>query len=634
MIHESKLPILWSLLLTSFNLIAQNHNVGIGTTTPDSSAALEIEATDKGLLIPRMDSTARKAIGNPAKGLMVYDSTTHSFWFFQETAWMELKSGIDNRLSDSDNDTKILVENNSDEDQIRFNVSGYEAMLIGTEGNVGIGTTSPDTTLHLIGQFKYEDGEQAEGYVLTSDSNGAASWKATSFSSLSTNTLSLQDGCATNPITSLDANNTASGGLFSSSAEQWQSFTVEQSGTLYFIELRFDGSRADPLTLYIYEGEGVSQYLDSITISGPFQSGWNSLDVSSLGISVTAGEQFTFQLRESQSFKGTTGNAYSDGSCNGYSSIDLNFMIYVLLPCENEVISLSSDSIGILINGVDTLNFNDGSYLTTGSSLSDADDDTKIQVDETTDEDFIRFDIAGTEAMVIDTASNLGLGIQEPLYKLHIGDDMLIESAAGAELNLLNTSSGQQWQVVAGVYAGFEIGNLTSGDIDQDAFFFISDNGEVGIGTTQPSYALQVGQSGDGTQARANAWNTFSDRRWKKDFIIVPEALAKLDSVNGYYYHWKEGADTTQQLGVIAQEIEEILPQCVSTDANGYKSVDYGKLAAWLIQVNKEQQEVIIELLDANEALESELNAEKASINERLASIENKLGIDSKAQNP
>ncbi len=634
MIHESKLPILWSLLLTSFNLIAQNHNVGIGTTTPDSSAALEIEATDKGLLIPRMDSTARKAIGNPAKGLMVYDSTTHSFWFFQETAWMELKSGIDNRLSDSDNDTKILVENNSDEDQIRFNVSGYEAMLIGTEGNVGIGTTSPDTTLHLIGQFKYEDGEQAEGYVLTSDSNGAASWKATSFSSLSTNTLSLQDGCATNPITSLDANNTASGGLFSSSAEQWQSFTVEQSGTLYFIELRFDGSRADPLTLYIYEGEGVSQYLDSITISGPFQSGWNSLDVSSLGISVTAGEQFTFQLRESQSFKGTTGNAYSDGSCNGYSSIDLNFMIYVLLPCENEVISLSSDSIGILINGVDTLNFNDGSYLTTGSSLSDADDDTKIQVDETTDEDFIRFDIAGTEAMVIDTASNLGLGIQEPLYKLHIGDDMLIESSAGAELNLLNTSSGQQWQVVAGVYAGFEIGNLTSGDIDQDAFFFISDNGEVGIGTTQPSYALQVGQSGDGTQARANAWNTFSDRRWKKDFIIVPEALAKLDSVNGYYYHWKEGADTTQQLGVIAQEIEEILPQCVSTDANGYKSVDYGKLAAWLIQVNKEQQEVIIELLDANEALESELNAEKASINERLASIENKLGIDSKAQNP
>lgn len=44
----------------------------------------------------------------------------------------------------------------------------------------------------------------------------------------------------------------------------------------------------------------------------------------------------------------------------------------------------------------------------------------------------------------------------------------------------------------------------------------------------------------DGTKARANSWNTFSDRRWKKNFEIIPDALDKLAQVNGYYYDWKD----------------------------------------------------------------------------------------------
>jgi hypothetical protein len=151
-----------------------------------------------------------------------------------------------------------------------------------------------------------------------------------------------------------------------------------------------------------------------------------------------------------------------------------------------------------------------------------------------------------------------------------------------------------------------------------DAVATFTKDGEVGIGTTDPGYALQVGESGDGTEARANTWSTFSDRRWKKDFVVVPNALHKLNQVNGYYYHWKKGVDTTQQLGVIAQEVEAILPQCVSTDKQGYKSVDYGKLAAFLIQVNKEQQAQI----KALEAETQELKAEKEANNERLTRLE------------
>jgi len=49
--------------------------VGIGTTEPDPSAALDIEATDKGLLPPRMTQTERNTITDPAEGLMIYNTT-------------------------------------------------------------------------------------------------------------------------------------------------------------------------------------------------------------------------------------------------------------------------------------------------------------------------------------------------------------------------------------------------------------------------------------------------------------------------------------------------------------------------------------------------------------------------------
>ncbi|MEP6747582.1 MAG: tail fiber domain-containing protein [Bacteroidota bacterium] len=56
------------------SMVATGQNIGIGTTTPHASSALDITSTTKGLLIPRMTSTGITAIPNPAKGLMVYDS--------------------------------------------------------------------------------------------------------------------------------------------------------------------------------------------------------------------------------------------------------------------------------------------------------------------------------------------------------------------------------------------------------------------------------------------------------------------------------------------------------------------------------------------------------------------------------
>jgi hypothetical protein len=131
---------------------------------------------------------------------------------------------------------------------------------------------------------------------------------------------------------------------------------------------------------------------------------------------------------------------------------------------------------------------------------------------------------------------------------------------------------------------------------------------KVGIGTTNPGYRLQVGIAGDGSQARANAWNVFSDERYKTDIEEIPNALEKIGELHGYYYNWKTGDDKTRQAGLLAQEVERVLPEIVSTDAEGYKSVEYGKMNALLLQAIREQQQAIILLQKENEAIKKLIN--------------------------
>ncbi len=121
-----------AFIVFSFSCSIINAQVGINNdnTDPDASAMLHVKSTDKGLLVPRMTSTNRTNINTPANGLLVFDTTTGSFWFFNNTAWAELKGGTSNGVADADNDTKIQVEETADEDKIRFDISGTERWVM------------------------------------------------------------------------------------------------------------------------------------------------------------------------------------------------------------------------------------------------------------------------------------------------------------------------------------------------------------------------------------------------------------------------------------------------------------------------------------------------------------------------
>ena len=83
------------LLVSSFSFYSLGfaQNMGIGTLTPHNSAVLELQSTDKGLLIPRTDTGMINSIGIPATGLLIYQSNANSFYFFDGTFWRTLASG-------------------------------------------------------------------------------------------------------------------------------------------------------------------------------------------------------------------------------------------------------------------------------------------------------------------------------------------------------------------------------------------------------------------------------------------------------------------------------------------------------------------------------------------------------------
>ena len=78
-------------LLISAGMSAQN-NFGLGTTTPDPSAMLEVTSTTQGVLVPRLSSLQRTAIPAPANGLLVFDTDVSCFFFFTTGAWTNLCS--------------------------------------------------------------------------------------------------------------------------------------------------------------------------------------------------------------------------------------------------------------------------------------------------------------------------------------------------------------------------------------------------------------------------------------------------------------------------------------------------------------------------------------------------------------
>lgn len=124
-----------------------------------------------------------------------------------------------------------------------------------------------------------------------------------------------------------------------------------------------------------------------------------------------------------------------------------------------------------------------------------------------------------------------------------------------------------------------------------------SGNGSVGIGTA-PSASAKLDVAGT---IKASAIDYNSDERLKQNITSIQSSAEVLGKLRPVSYFWnekgkKKGGNAQLQYGLVAQEVEKVLPNIVSTDNEGYKSVNYNELIPLLLQTVQEQDKKITEL--------------------------------------
>jgi hypothetical protein len=233
----------------------------------------------------------------------------------------------------------------------------------------------------------------------------------------------------------------------------------------------------------------------------------------------------------------------------------------------------------------------------------------------------LRFNSTGTSNTAVGALAlfsspngtgNTALGT-DALYNLTTGG---FNIAIGASAGINLTTGGNN------IYLGHpgsstESQTIRLGDPATHTRTFLA--GNVGLGTENPVAKLDV----VGTVQAATVAIT-SDIRLKTNITPLTNVLEKLTQLRGVSFEWNDeykalGRGTgRREIGVIAQDVEAVFPELVTTWGEGYKAVDYGKLSGVLIEAIKE--------LQANtEAQFATKEARIAALETRLAAVEGRL---------
>jgi hypothetical protein len=207
----------------------------------------------------------------------------------------------------------------------------------------------------------------------------------------------------------------------------------------------------------------------------------------------------------------------------------------------------------------------------------------------------VYLDGAGSGAAVVDAFVDLDLSggsVNVSTVKTNSGD-MTFDSAGDIVLDadgadLIFKDGGTTIAKFINSSSDFVIAT----DVDDKDFII------KGQDSTSEITALTIDMSAAGAATFNNDVTAFSDERLKEDIQPISGGLDKVMQLQGVTYKRNDVKDAKTQIGVIAQQVEPILPEVVLTaeDEMGTKSVDYAKMTAVLIEAVKELKQEITQL--------------------------------------
>jgi len=657
-------------------------NVGIGTTSP--STKLEISSSGvNGVDISESASNATQS------GRLFFSTNTASegFALFNSNGTLQINSG-----------------------GIPNNTSGTNRISILSNGNVGVGTTSPDAKLHVFGT---SEDNRGVGQGVTSVIEITNSY-VTAFNRLSELIFSTSTGGGANRMSAISSAYTGQSGSNLSGDLRFSTRTVGDSALSEKIRIESDGNvgigTASPDSkLHVYANNADAPTVvtiengDTAVVAGQDLAKIEFLtnDVSAPGAGVAAsiravcqnagnifdlafntqnGPTRTERMRltgagnlglgtTSLTSISSTSRTLSLGSTSTTTSGGIAFQVNGVVKAYNYV--TSDYLINQTVSGIGQIFYGAGSermriHKTTGNvgigttspsdKLEVAAANSQLRLTDTDDNNFAQFSYSSGKLVVrnnsttttvnqftLDSSGRVGIGTTSPSSKLHVLNTTASMPALGAAPSAAQFGNSSYGTLFSTLTSGR--GVIQQGRSDSVALSFDlllqPVGGNVGINKSSASYKLDVSGEGRFTgDLRCLSLIQTSQSDKKESIAGIVKTKAKTIEFKEYVY--KSDGANRKRYGVLAEDIEDDYPELVHVDAEGVKGINYiDLLVKRVAELEKELEDISLTQgpkgdtgaagADGNSHLK---NISSMAINSKTGQLEIKIGKSTYKFNP
>jgi hypothetical protein len=617
------LPFFLSLLFTtplySQSNINQTLSINTDGSAPNASAQLDVSATDKGMLVPRMTSAQRTAIASPATGLLVYDTNTNSFWFYNGTAWAKISPQT--VLADADSDTKIQVEESPDEDVIRFNLAGSERLRLrqNASGSTLVEFPNNGDDVYL--------GTSAGQFNTTGDNNTAVGKTAMGANTTGSDNVAL--GAFTLSASSTGAQNTAIGafalgGNLSASENTAVGYLSQGSNTtgtkntaVGALSLRSNTTASENTAI------GYQALFSTTTGNGNTACGNLAMQDNIDGFDNAAFGHFAL----ANNVSGDNNSAFGKAALFANTDGDENVAFGRSTLGANTTGSFNT-AIGRFAMNTNTIgSLNTALGFDAGVASGNLVNVTAIGANA---------EVSASNCLVLGSINgvngatssvNVGIGITNPALRLHIQGGSDATPSGGGYIQTGGTTGNN---------VAIDENEIMARNNGTTSILFLNNEGgdvkignsssQVGVGRTAVTNNLEV--EGTASKTTAGSWAANSDARLKKNITPLDsrEMLDKLLSLQGITYEWnddKTGSTRPEgiQYGFTAQNIREVFPTLVEEDKLGYLQTAYGTYDAMMVEAIRALKMENDELRMENASVKGQLQTLTAQLDKITAAL-------------
>jgi len=555
------------------------------------------------------------------------------------------------------NDIGLQMGHNSASRAILFNTASTEQMRLTATGQLGIGTPTPLDKLHVVGNIRMVDGNQAVGRVFTSDANGTGTWQ-----NVSNIAWGLIGNAGTNPATNfigttddndvvLKRNNVIAGKIASRNTSL--------------------GLSAAGLITTGVNNNALGDFALSANTSGNDNNafGTGSLQLNSGGFRNSAFGSFALDNSVGD-IQNSAFGAFVLGNNNGGNS-NSGFGYNALIANSNGSNNTAVGATSMILNTTGSNNtavgFNSLSTINQGSNNTGIGVDTATTSTLLTNATAIGYKaiVGASNSVVIGsingqngatTSVNVGIGTVSPQTALEVVDTNTATSAtvegivnimtngpqaidAGGSITLGGTTTdagttfrhfgsieGRKATATTGASSGYLHFKTNSGTALLERMR-ITSAGDVGIGTALPGGQFELSLN-EGRKPGTSTWTIVSDQRLKTINGNYTKGLNEILQLNPILFNYKNSGERTFEkevldsefAGFIAQEVQPHFPEAIGTDDDGFLNFNIHPIMIASINAFKELNNKYEELKNKNEELEAKLK----SLLSRIESLENK----------